>query len=148
MRGWSEVPACCARDARGTPWIVPLFFLYYSCSLPVVFDDLPALYGHAASAAWARWDPFRTWQARAESEMLTGVFIRLLITILMTLSAHAAFDRTNTLATKLDALFADYRQPGSPGASVMVIKRGNVIFAKGYGLANLEEKIPCQRRRH
>ena len=75
--------------------------------------------------------------------MLTGVFIRLLITILMTLSAHAAFDRTNTLATKLDALFADYRQPGSPGASVMVIKRGNVIFAKGYGLANLEEKIPC-----
>ena len=75
--------------------------------------------------------------------MLTGVFIRLLITILMTLSAHAAFDRTNTLATKLDALFADYSQPGSPGASVMVIKRGKVLLAKGYGLANLEEKALC-----
>jgi CubicO group peptidase (beta-lactamase class C family) len=71
------------------------------------------------------------------------MFIWLLITIAMTLSAHAASDRTNSLTTKLDALFGDYARPGSPGASVMVIKRGKILLAKGYGLANLEEKAPC-----
>jgi len=75
--------------------------------------------------------------------MLPRVFIRLLIAILMTLSAHAASDRTGALRTKLDALFQDFNQPGSPGASVMVIHRGKVVLAKGYGLANLEDSIPC-----
>jgi len=75
--------------------------------------------------------------------MLAGVFNRLLMTMLMTLSAHAASDRTNSLTTKLDGLFGDYSRPGSAGASVMVIKRGKILVAKGYGLANLEEKTPC-----
>ena len=75
--------------------------------------------------------------------MLAGVFIALLITILMTLPAHAASDRTPMLTTKLDALFADYDQPGSPGASVMIIQDGKVLLAKGYGLADLEGKVPC-----
>ena len=47
------------------------------------------------------------------------------------------------MTTKLDVLFADYARPGSPGASVMVIQSGKVLLAKGYGLANLEERIPC-----
>jgi CubicO group peptidase (beta-lactamase class C family) len=75
--------------------------------------------------------------------MLPRVFIRLLITIAMTLSAHAASDRTDALIPKLDALFQDYSQPGAPGAAVMVIHRGQVVVAKGYGLANVEERIPC-----
>jgi len=41
-------------------------------------------------------------------------------------------------------LFQDYNQPGVPGASVMIIQDGNVPLAKGYGLANLEEKTPCE----
>lgn len=40
-------------------------------------------------------------------------------------------------------MFQDYNRPGSPGASVMVIKRGKVVLAKGYGFANVEEGIPC-----
>lgn len=61
----------------------------------------------------------------------------------MTLSAHAAPDRADTLTPKLDALFQNFNQPGAPGASVMVIHRGKVLAAKGYGLANVEEKVPC-----
>jgi CubicO group peptidase (beta-lactamase class C family) len=75
--------------------------------------------------------------------MLPHVFIRLLIAILMTLSAHAASDRASVLETKLAELFQDYSRPASPGASVMVIHRGKVVLAKGYGLANVEENIPC-----
>ncbi len=71
------------------------------------------------------------------------MFIRLWFTLAMTLSAHAELDRAATLTSKLDALFQDYNQPGVPGASVMVIHRGKVVAAKGYGLANLEEKVRC-----
>ena len=75
--------------------------------------------------------------------MLPHVFILLLITIAMTLSAHAAPDRTDMLTPKVDALFQDFNHAGSPGASVLVIKRGKVVLAKSYGMANVEERIPC-----
>lgn len=41
----------------------------------------------------------------------------------------------------MDALFQDYAQPGVPGASVIVIDNGKILFKKAYGLANLEAKI-------
>jgi len=75
--------------------------------------------------------------------ILAGVFIRLLMIAAMTLSAPAASDRVARLTPQLDALFQNFNQPESPGASVMVIHRGKVVVAKGYGLANVEEKIPC-----
>jgi CubicO group peptidase (beta-lactamase class C family) len=71
------------------------------------------------------------------------VFILLLITIAMTLSAHAAAGRIDPLIPRVDALFEDFNHAGSPGASVMVIKGGKVVLAKGYGLANVEERILC-----
>jgi CubicO group peptidase (beta-lactamase class C family) len=61
----------------------------------------------------------------------------------MTLSAYAASQRADTLTPKLDALFQEFSQPGSPGASVMIIQHGKIALAKGYGLANLEERTPC-----
>jgi CubicO group peptidase (beta-lactamase class C family) len=44
-------------------------------------------------------------------------------------------------AAKIDALFREYARPEVPGASVIVIKNGKVLFKKAYGLANLEDKI-------
>src|SRR4051794_34648199 len=44
---------------------------------------------------------------------------------------------------KMDALFRDFAQPGGPGAAVMVVHRGKVLFSKGYGLADVEGKVPC-----
>lgn len=38
----------------------------------------------------------------------------------------------------IDALFKDYNQPRVPGASVIVIREGKVLFKKAYGLADLE----------
>ncbi len=70
----------------------------------------------------------------------TGPF---LLAIAMTLSMHAAAAAADTVTLKVDALFQDYNRPGSPGASVMVIKGGKIVLAKGYGLANVEEHIPC-----
>jgi len=47
------------------------------------------------------------------------------------------------VTSKIDSLFADFNRPDVPGASVTVIQNGKVLLAKGYGLANVEEKIPC-----
>jgi len=71
------------------------------------------------------------------------VFIRFLTILIMTLSAHAGAPLPDTLVPRLDALFKDFNQPGSPGASVMIIQNGKVLLAKGYGFANVEERIPC-----
>ncbi|MEO5802999.1 MAG: serine hydrolase domain-containing protein [Verrucomicrobiota bacterium] len=43
----------------------------------------------------------------------------------------------------IDALFAEFDRTNSPGAAVMVIKEGKPVFAKGYGLAILADKILC-----
>lgn len=42
----------------------------------------------------------------------------------------------------VDPLFADF-SGDRPGAAVMVIKDGTAVLSKGYGLANLDSKIPC-----
>lgn len=44
-------------------------------------------------------------------------------------------------AAAMDTLFSDYAQPGTPGASVIVIDGDKVLFKKAFGLANVEEKI-------
>jgi len=40
-------------------------------------------------------------------------------------------------------LFQDYNGSNSPGASMMVIKSGEVVLAKGYGLADIEKGAAC-----
>ena len=42
----------------------------------------------------------------------------------------------------LDHLFAEWDKPDTPGAAVGVFKDGEIVFAKGYGMANLEYDIP------
>ena len=44
--------------------------------------------------------------------------------------------------SKIDAIFSKWNKPNSPGSSVGVIKDGKLIFAKGYGMANLDYNIP------
>jgi CubicO group peptidase (beta-lactamase class C family) len=43
---------------------------------------------------------------------------------------------------EVDRLFADYRPDGTPGASVMVIRGGEPVLIRSYGLASVEDRIP------
>src|SRR5262245_14603121 len=57
----------------------------------------------------------------------------------------AADDQAMTnqeLAEAIDALLAEAYQPDGPGAAVVVVKDGETLFRKGYGLANLELGVP------
>ena len=49
---------------------------------------------------------------------------------------------TLSLERRVDALFARYTQPGSPGAVVAVMRGSHVELMKGYGLASIEHRVP------
>jgi CubicO group peptidase (beta-lactamase class C family) len=42
----------------------------------------------------------------------------------------------------VDEVFEDLTAPGSPGCALGVYRDGQMIYAKGYGLANVEENVP------
>ncbi|MVM29026.1 serine hydrolase [Spirosoma sp. HMF4905] len=46
------------------------------------------------------------------------------------------------LAAKADSLFAEWNKPGSPGAAVGVVSKGKLIYAKGFGEADVETGAP------
>lgn len=64
---------------------------------------------------------------------------RTLFTIaLMTLPLFAGA----ALESELDDIFADYDRFDSPGCAVAVVQNGEIVFKKGYGIANLEHHAP------
>ena len=46
----------------------------------------------------------------------------------------------------IDALFEQYELPGAPGASVIVIKDGRILYKKAYGLADVDGKVRATTR--
>lgn len=42
----------------------------------------------------------------------------------------------------IDSIMSEYASPNAPGAAVLVMKNDSVVFKKGYGLANLQERTP------
>jgi CubicO group peptidase (beta-lactamase class C family) len=67
-----------------------------------------------------------------------GVAISFLLGSHKVISANH-FDQKATSA--VDEIFDDLAKPGSPGCALGVYRDGQMIYAKGYGLANLEENV-------
>lgn len=44
----------------------------------------------------------------------------------------------------IDELFRQWNTPTTPGAAVLVIDRGEIVHARGYGMANLEHGVPIR----
>jgi CubicO group peptidase (beta-lactamase class C family) len=65
---------------------------------------------------------------------------RLLIALWLTIAGHATAQQD--IPKEIDGLFAQWNKPDTPGAAVAVIRDGEVVFARGYGVANLEYGIP------
>ena len=53
-----------------------------------------------------------------------------------------SFADTNPLTEKVDQLFEFWDKPNSPGCALGIIRDGKLIYARGYGMANLEHNIP------
>ena len=50
------------------------------------------------------------------------------------------------LAGKVDRLFEGWDRPDSPGCALVVMKGGDIVYKRGYGMANLEYDIPITPR--
>jgi CubicO group peptidase (beta-lactamase class C family) len=49
---------------------------------------------------------------------------------------------SDSMVRKIDQLFAEWDKPGSPGCAVGIVRDDSLIYAKGFGMANLEYGIP------
>jgi CubicO group peptidase (beta-lactamase class C family) len=65
--------------------------------------------------------------------------VRQLFIALLTASLPVTAQSTNPA---IDSLMARYASPAGPGASVLVVRNGKVVYQKGYGLADVEKGIP------
>ena len=67
-------------------------------------------------------------------------FVIITLTLGMLLSFAAS---AQTVATqRVDQIFSVYDKPGSPGCSLGVIRNGEFVYRKAYGLASLELGVP------
>lgn len=62
-----------------------------------------------------------------------------LILLVVALCASAAADNRTD---KVDKLFEEWDSTASPGAAVGIIHDGEIVYARGYGMANLEHNVP------
>ena len=58
----------------------------------------------------------------------------------------ARIDTGRLDAARVDTAFAEYSRPGSPGCAVGVVESGAIVFARGYGLASIENDVPITPR--
>jgi CubicO group peptidase (beta-lactamase class C family) len=66
----------------------------------------------------------------------------------MTQLAPARADEATDKArvARVDELFAAWAKPDTPGAALGIIRDGQLLVAKGYGLANLDDGVPLTPR--
>jgi CubicO group peptidase (beta-lactamase class C family) len=72
----------------------------------------------------------------AKSLRFKPIFVALLIVLFVT---GAVADQKTV---EVDALFKTWDRKDSPGCALAVIRDGEIIYKKGYGMANLEHDIP------
>ena len=68
----------------------------------------------------------------------------LLLTLVGACSVRgvAATTDADSLSAKIDAIFARWNQPDSPGAVCAVIRDGQLVHVRGYGMEDLEHSTP------
>ena len=69
---------------------------------------------------------------------------RIVVTIILIFLFYCAGAQTvpDSIIKKIDGLFSQWNSQQSPGCVIGIIRNDSLIFARGYGLANLEYSIP------
>ena len=66
----------------------------------------------------------------------------LILTLALVPRVAVAQSLPDSLARRVDAVFARFDKPGAPGCAVGVYQNAAVTYAKGYGSANIEYGVP------
>ncbi|HKJ07393.1 MAG TPA: serine hydrolase domain-containing protein [Flavobacteriaceae bacterium] len=68
------------------------------------------------------------------------------ITLTLLIIATTNLNAQNYNFNKIDSLFSELNTTKEPGAAVAVFKNGEIVYSKGFGMANLKEKISINRK--
>ena len=68
--------------------------------------------------------------------------LRLTIISVLTFLLCALGSQAQLNQASIDSIFAAYNQPAAPGASVVVVQNGTILFEAGYGFADIKRAIP------
>lgn len=66
----------------------------------------------------------------------------LVILLLLGQINHSFTQDYKTYEKAVDALFEEWDSEDSPGCALIVIKEGKILYSNGYGMANVELKVP------
>ena len=80
----------------------------------------------------------RTWHSRALALVASVI---MLVTAEPTIAQPGADTGTSARAHRVDALFATFATGATPGAAVVVARGDTIVFARGYGLADVEHGV-------
>jgi CubicO group peptidase (beta-lactamase class C family) len=72
--------------------------------------------------------------------MRLGVIV--LVAILLVSSLAHAQTLPPDVTRKVDKVFEQWDRPGSPGCALGVYKDGQIVYERGYGMANLNDDVP------
>ena len=64
--------------------------------------------------------------------------------LVMGLASQISAQPAADLSKSIDEILTQTYKPNEPGAAVIVVKDGKVVFRKGYGMANLELGVPVE----
>ncbi len=67
------------------------------------------------------------------------ILLLLALGLVCTATAHA---QSFAPDARVDSVFAEYSRPDAPGCAVGVYRDGTMLYARGYGLADLERRVP------
>ena len=78
---------------------------------------------------------------KVETSMSFGLLKKIGALLLATVASANAQPPRDSIAARVDALFADVNTTSSPGCSLGVIRDGALVYTHGYGMANLDEGL-------
>ncbi len=73
---------------------------------------------------------------------LAGRLLVILLALGLGSACHRGASSGRDADAKIDALFAEWNKPDSAGCGVGVSRKETMVFERGYGMADLERKVP------
>lgn len=73
---------------------------------------------------------------------MKNLFATVAVLVLTTTTFSQDIQKRQIAPSQIDAVFSQWDTPNKPGIAVGILNDGEIVYTKGYGLANLEHRIP------
>lgn len=73
-------------------------------------------------------------------------FMRPVLAFILATATPSLAAAQEPLTARVDKVFAEFDRPGSPGCALGVYRDGKSVYARGYGVADIEAKVPIGPR--